>query len=126
MSTSSELISAHLSRVNFYVAARPMFEYYDLLQRRLEESSLHAGNWYLPDPVEVYSEADIGRLGELIEDAVKRCRETGGDVLERCLEAQRVWREATASMKHADRDKHEPRHYRQSPWQYYPDSPKSG
>lgn len=106
-------------------AARLMFEYYDLLQRRLEESSLHAANWYLPDPVEVYSEADIKRLGELIENAVKRCRGPGGDILERCLEAQRVWREATASMEHADRDKHEPKHFRQSPWQYYPDSPES-
>ena len=93
-----------------------MFEYYDLLQRRLEETPQHAGNWYLPDPAKVYSEADIRQLGDRIEHAVGQARKTGGDVLERCLEAQKVWSMALASLSDPDRDKNGPKQFNEPSW----------
>lgn len=104
-----------------------MYEHYDLLQTRLEQTTHHAGNWYLPDPAKVYSHGrpdldgspwqdDITRLTALVNRAVWLARGVGGDILDRCLEAQKVWYEAVASLRSAERDKHGPKQFNDPPW----------
>ena len=98
-------------------SAQVMYEYYDLLQTRLDQTPHHADNWNLPDPAKVYSPDDITRLTELVNQAVWNAQGVGGDVLQRCIEAQKVWYEAVASLKSPDRDKSGPRkQYSEPPW----------
>ena len=97
-------------------AAQSMQAYYELLQRRLEETSLHRGGWYLPDPAKVYSEADVKNLTDLVNHAVWQAQETGGKDLQRCLEAQKVWFEAVVSLTDPDRDENGPKRFREAPW----------
>ena len=107
--------------------AETMTEYYELLQSRLDRTAHHAGNWYLPDPAKVYSQvrpeldggdwaADVGRLTELVKDAVWQAQESGAAALERCLEAQKVWFEAVASLRAPDRNANGPKQFREPPW----------
>lgn len=103
-----------------------MYDYYDLLQTRLDQTTHHRGNWYLPDPAKVYSRSqpedggpwpdDISRLTELVNQAVWHAQSVGGDVLQRCIDAQKVWYEAVASLNSPDRDKNGPKHFREPPW----------
>ena len=97
-------------------AAKTMHEFYDLLQTRLDETSLHAGNWYLPDPVKVYSHDDIDLLTQLVKQAVWEAQEVEGDVLRRCLESQKVWYQAVASLHDANREQNGPKEFNELPW----------
>ncbi len=97
-------------------ASVTMYEYYDLLQTRLDETDLHAGNWYLPDPAKVYTEDDIRRLTELIHKALWQCQKGGGAPAGCCLEAQKVWSEAVASLNDPDRAAAGPKTFHGLPW----------
>ncbi len=97
-------------------AADTMFEYYDLLQTRLEQTQLHRGNWYLPDPAEVYTPADVEHLTRLIKQAVWQAQAVGGDVRARCVEAQRVWYHAVTSLNDPDREENGPKVYSDPLW----------
>jgi len=108
-------------------SAAVMYEYYDLLQTRLEQTAHHAGNWYLPDPAKVYSQRrpdlgggpwrdDITHLTELVNQAVWKAHGVGGNVLQRCLEAQKVWYEAVASLSDPRRNENGPKQFSQAPW----------
>ena len=97
-------------------ASKTMYEYYDLLQTRLDETSLHAGNWYLPDPAMVYNSDDVKRLTGLVKQAVWEAQDVGGDVLQRCLESQKVWYQAVASLSDEDREQNGPKEFNELPW----------
>jgi len=47
---------------------------------------------------------------------VWQAQQVGGEVLERCVEAQKVWFDAVASLTHPERDQSGTKQFNEPPW----------